>query len=213
MTDNIMQMLSRRFTLTKQDAGEFARMKVKGMRFTLHAYEAAGLGHVSVMTATGFLGLMKMDTVIVNPTQIDLPLFSYDRIQAAGNDTLIMELYDTLLTGYDPAPLQAVAARYAALPDRDSGAHWYDGIRLAPAVSKKGKKITPALDEMTAAFWEAYLALPAEQVTDPAAKQAKARAYVDGLLRQGGPSTDVFKKEMGEQTTAALFRKVLFATE
>ena len=34
-----------------------------------------------------------------------------------------------------------------------------------------------------------------------------------GLLKNGGPSTDVFKKGIGDEKTAALFRKILFATE
>ena len=44
-------------------------------------------------------------------------------------------------------------------------------------------------------------------------KREKASVYVEGLLKNGGPSTDVFKKGIGEEKTAALFRKVLFATE
>ena len=36
---------------------------------------------------------------------------------------------------------------------------------------------------------------------------------VNGLLEKGGPSTDVFKKELGEEKTAQLFREVLFGTK
>ena len=48
---------------------------------------------------------------------------------------------------------------------------------------------------------------------DAAPKREKASVYVEGLLKHGGPSTDVFKKGIGEEKTAELFRKVLFATE
>lgn len=34
--------------------------------------------------------------------------------------------------------------------------------------------------------------------------------YAEGLLANGGPSTDVFKKQFGDEKTAELFRKVLF---
>ena len=34
-----------------------------------------------------------------------------------------------------------------------------------------------------------------------------------GLLKNGGPSTDVFKKELGEEKTEQLFRKFLFGIE
>ena len=40
-------------------------------------------------------------------------------------------------------------------------------------------------------------------------KQQKALS----LLKNGGPSTDVFKKGIGHEKTAELFRKVLFGTE
>ena len=54
------------------------------MRFFVKAYRADGLGHVSVMRAKGFFGLMKMDTLIIVPKEKDLPLYSYDRIYAMG---------------------------------------------------------------------------------------------------------------------------------
>lgn len=44
-------------------------------------------------------------------------------------------------------------------------------------------------------------------------KELSCGVYVEGLLKNGGPSTDVFKKGIGEEKTAELFRKILFATE
>ena len=46
-----------------------------------------------------------------------------------------------------------------------------------------------------------------------AEKQARVRAYVDGLLQNGGPSTDQCKKLIGAEQTAALFRQVIFRAE
>ena len=97
MTDKLLSLIGQRFPLKERDAGEYKSLKVKGMKFTITPYEAEGLGHVSVMKASGMFGLMKMDTLIVNPKETDLPLLSYDRILAMGNDTLILELYDTML--------------------------------------------------------------------------------------------------------------------
>ena len=48
---------------------------------------------------------------------------------------------------------------------------------------------------------------------EKAEKQAITLAYTDGLIEKGGISTDVFKKGLGEEKTAKLFRKVLFATQ
>ena len=214
MTDRLLALLKAHYPLRACDADEFSALKASGMRFTVEAYEAEGLGHVSVMRAKGFFGLMKMDTLIVNPTERDLPLYSYDRILAMGNDTLIAELYDTTVGGFTSPELDALLERSAALPDRDPGTHWYDGIRLSQSISKKGKKPErQAFDRLAEDHFAAWLNAQCPPLTDKAAKRAKAVAYVDGLLTHGGPSTDVFKKALGQEKTELLFRKVLFGTE
>ena len=216
MVDRLVTLIGQKHPLTELDCGEFAKMKVSGMKFTIRAYRAAGLGHVSVMRASGFLGLMKMDTLIINPTELDLPLYSYDYISAMGNETLIVELYDTLLGEYSEQKLLEVKARekYSALPERDPGEHWYDSIKLASSISKKGKKNhLPLMQSLTDQHFAAYLESSHAPVTDAAAKQKKASVYVDGLLTKGGPSTDVFKKSIGDVLTRQLFEQVLFGTK
>lgn len=214
MTEKLLSLISKRHPLTEIDCGEFAKMKVSGMIFNISAYKAEGLGHVSVMTASGMLGLMKMDTLIVNPTELDLPLYSYDRIFAMGNDTLITELYDTTLGEYSQAAMNEVKELYSALPERDPGEHWYDSIKLGCSISKKGKKKhTADLNRLTEEHFLAYLGKGAATVSDREAKQKKASVYVEGLLTKGGPSTDVFKKSIGDVLTRQLFEQILFGTK
>ena len=185
------------------------------MKFSVQAYKAEGLGWVSVMTASGFLGLMKMDTLIINPTEVDMPLLSYDRVHAMGNDTLIYELYDTFLGETPLTALEKAKGRTSVLPDHDLGSHWYDSIKLPQSLSKKGKKVsTPAFDDTAMQYMNAFLADAKLAVPCTAdAKREKASVYVEGLLEHGGPSTDVFKKSVGEEKTAQLFRTVLFGTQ
>lgn len=210
MVNDLLAALGKRFPLTPIPAGDFAVIKASGMTFETRAYKAEGLGHVSVMTASGMLGLMKMDTLIVNPFEIDLPLYSYDRIHALGNDTLIIELYDTLLGHPDLSLVAEMKERFADLPDHALGEHWYDAIKLPESVSKKGKKDrTPRFDALTKAHFAAYLAVDAAPC-DPEEKRKKAKAYTDGLLTHGGPSTDSFIKSIGREKTETLFRTVLF---
>ena len=214
MTNKLLNIIKGRYPLKEIDPGEFAKMKVSGMNFEISAYKAEGLGHVSVMRAKGFLGLMKMDTLIINPTELDLPLYSYDRIFAMGNDTLIVELYDTLLGEYSDESLAKARDNFSDLAERDPGEHWYDEIKLPSSISKKGKKNhTPRLDELTIKHFEAYLVSSSAQVTDKASKQDKASVYVNGLIEKGGPSTDVFKKHIGEAKTKELFENILFGTK
>ena len=214
-TANMLLTLAEKYGFSIQDPDQGLDLKVSGMNFHIRSFAAPGLGHVSEMTASGFFGLMKMDTLIIAPTEVDMPLFSYDRVLAIGNDTLIFELYDTLLEQTELSHLDAVKEAAKALPDHDLGAHWYDSIKLPQSLSKKGKKQdTAAFDKAATDYLAAYL-----QAADNAApceaepKREKAAVYVEGLLSHGGPSTDVFKKSLGEEKTAQLFRKTLFATE
>ena len=210
----ILDKVNKEFPLTEKATGEFAKVKAKGMTFQMKQYEAKGLGNVSVMEAKGFFGLMQMDTLIINPLERDLPLFSYDRILAMGNDTLIIELYDTLLEKQDFSELNAWKEQNKNLPEHDLGEHWYDSIKLSESVSKKGKKQhSTDFDNFTTVYFEKYVKTKVPLVTDMNAKNEKASVYVEGLLKHGGPSTDVFKKEFGEAKTAKLFRNVLFGTK
>ena len=214
MIEKMLEALGKAYPTRQLDAGEYARQKISGMTFLIRRFHAEGLGPVSAMSASGFFGLMKMDTLIINPTEADMPLLSYDRVHAMGNDTLILELYDTLLGGTDLSSLDAVKGNAAALPDHDPGKHWYDSIKLRQSLSKKGKKAhAGAFDAAAMSYLAAYLdAAKAAAPCEGSAKREKASVYVEGLLSHGGPSTDVFKKRIGEEKTADLFRRVLFST-
>lgn len=211
MINKLIKKLTDKYELTEINAGEFASLKANGMTFSVRAYEAEGLGHVSVMTAKGFFGLMKMDTLMIVPKTRDIPLYSYDRIYAMGNDTLIVELYDTMASAPDMSALDAAKKAFSYLEERDAGEHWYDSIKLAESISKKGKRAqTGDLDELALSHLDAYLALDGAEVDSIEQKTERNASYVYGLLEHGGPSTDVFKRSLGDQRTAELFCRVLF---
>ena len=215
MIERMLKAIDSRFPLTEADASDFKKLKANGMKFSIRAFQAEGLGRVSVMTASGFFGLMKMDTLIINPTQADMPLLSYDRVHAMGNDTLIYELYDTMVGQVDLSALDKAKGRTNLLPDHDLGKHWYDDIKLAQSFSKKCKKVqTPAFNDAAYQYLLAFLnAAKTAPACEAAPKREKASVYVEGLLTHGGPSTDVFKKSLGDEKTAQLFRTVLFGTQ
>ena len=215
MIDKLLKTIEKQYPLTETDAGDYKNLKANGMKFSIQAYTAEGLGWVSVMTASGFFGLMKMDTLIINPTEVDMPLLSYDRVHAMGNDTLIYELYDTMVGQPDLSLLDKAKGRTNLLPDHDLGKHWYDDIKLPQSFSKKCKKVqSPTFDNAAHQYLVAFLkAAKSAPVCDADSKREKASVYVEGLLEHGGPSTDVFKKAIGEEKTAELFRTVLFGTK
>lgn len=220
MTEQVFQAINARFPLTKLDAGQYARFKASPLSVELDWYAAEGLGNVSFLHGKAMGGLMQMDTLVIDPFCCDAPLFSYDFISAMGNITVLTEYYDTLLhaDGFDPAALAAVKASVAMLPDHDLGAHWYDSMKLPASFAKKTKKAQlPRLETAFSDALDAYLALAAAlPVLDAAAqtqKREKASAYVNGLLTNGGPSTDAFSKALGKEQTRDLFARIVFGTE
>lgn len=218
MIAKILDLIKKHHALVPKSVGDFKTFKAKGMTFVCEAYDAKGLGHVSVMRAKGFFGLMKMDTLVIAPIHKDMPLLSYDRIYAMGNDTLIVELYDTMETDIpDLSKINSVKDKYSALPERfaegEEPRHWYDDIRLPETTSKKGKKANTAdFDAYALEYIKEYLSLDADEC-DAQEKIARTEVYASGLISQGGPATDVFKQEFGEEKTGEIIRRVLFGTK
>lgn len=218
MTNKILELIKSSYALESKSVGDFKTFKVKGMTFNCETYHAEGLGHVSVMKAKGFFGIMKMDTLVIAPENKDFPLLSYDRIYAMGNDTLIIELYDTM--GERKADLSSIVdvkSKYAHLPERfaegEEPKHWYDDIRLSETTSKKGKKAhTCGFDSYALDYVAAFLSVEADDC-DVAKKKARTEVYASGLVAQGGPATDVFKEEFGEEKTGKIIHGVLFGTK
>ena len=73
MTNKILDLIKNHHALKAKSIGDFKTFKAKGMKFACETYQAEGLGHVSVMRAKGFFGLMKMDTLVIAPQNKDLP--------------------------------------------------------------------------------------------------------------------------------------------
>ena len=212
---NLIDLIGRSFELKGQPAGEFSALKVGPMKFSIEHWDGGLLGNISFMSGSAMMGLMKMETLIINPVKADLPLLSMDTVLAMGKLTVIAEIYDTTIGGFDQAACQTVKESLASHPDRPTSPIWYDNIKLGCSLSKKtGKKALPALEKGLADYVQAYLSA-AEKAPELSSdllgqKRQKADAYINGLLEHGGPSTDVFVKHLGKEKTEKLFREVLF---
>lgn len=218
MTD-ALQIAEKYFKITPVEvAPEFAYMKTSKMSTTVLQYNVEGLGNMTFQYAKAMMGLMKMNMMCITPIERDMPLFSFDVIYAMGNYTLIIEIYDVMLDKTDKLEiaLNDIKADYADLPDDDRGEHWYDSIKMASSVSKKGKKkaLEAKCDELYGRYLEAYFKIAKEmsEVSDVEAKRAASDSYVQGLLDNGGPSTDIFVDMLGKEKTTDYFKKVIFGT-
>ena len=210
MLNQLLKNIEKKYSLVEIPTNEFSELRVSGMKFQIKAYDAIGLGRVSIMKAKGFFGLMKMDTLMITPIDKDMPLLSYDRVKAFGNDVLIIELYNTLLEDCDLSCLKNIKDSYSNLNDHDLGSHWYDSIKFAESVSKKGKKESKEYDKLTLDYIQSYLNIESNLVLSKETKIDKSKIYVEGLLNNGGPSTSVFQKKIGKEKTEKLFKNILF---
>ena len=218
---DILDIISSKGALTPINVGQYALFSGKGMRFHLEAFDFEGLCHVSVLKASGFLGLMKMDTLIFTPYGVDLPIFSYDGIKVAGKRTELMEFCDSLLgsadqaiAGQNVANLSsqiAVRQKYDDLPDKPHDWGWETPFILAPSGMKTGRGQRPA--EFAAEMIAAYLDLiPGAAPCDPDAKRRRSSDYVEGLISNGGPAIGVMRQIWGDEATEDLFRRFIFGT-
>ena len=193
---------------------KYAKIDKSGMHFKITTYEVKGFGYLSVIDMKAMLGLMKMESVVLNATHRDLPLYSGDLILVAGKCTLLQEFYNTMI---DPmseeakAPYRRVKARYKDLPPYETGPHWYDEIRYDFTLGASGRELKEKERQITKDYFDAYLEnLAAAPACDPAEKKAKTAAYVDGLFRNGGPAVDQFKKLIGPEAAREVFEKYVF---
>ena len=208
MLEKLLDDIMTRFSLTEEE-GTTREFQSMGMSFEAKAYAAKGLGHVGVMTAGG---PMRMETLIINPFELDAPILACDRIHGMGQEILMVEMYDSLLGDSFRTDGMAKALGGAALfPDKGQEA-WFAPLIVHPWLNQRGSADdAERFDGLAADFVAAYLdAAQAAEPCDREAKREKAAAYSKGLLRNGGPATDPVKAAMGEEFTAALFRQTLF---
>ena len=208
MLEKLLDMICKDHPLTeREDAAR--KFEAAGMAFEARGYDAKGLGHIGVMTAQG---PMRLETLIVNPFEVDAPIFSYDRIHGMGQEIMMMEMYDSLLgdSFHNDGLLRAFGSQED--PSGKQQEYWYTPLIVSPRLTLKGTQQDESrFDGMARDFVEAYLAAAQEAAAcDAASKRCKAAVYSEGLLKNGGPATDPVKAAMGEEWTAALFRQTLF---
>ncbi len=213
LTEEIFEKLNEKYNMIPGPVSDYETFQMVGLDFTAKGYDSSEMGHVSLMKASGMGGAMQMESMIVNPFFIDGPLFSLDLIVAQGKHTLLMELYDTLLTiPRDEAPFQAIKDGYDHIPNIPQKPCWYDDIHFHASIAKAASdEQAEDLSALIRAYSARYLDLLADAPScEEAKKRVKANAYRDGLLSHGGPATDAFLQTWGMEKTGRLFTEVLF---
>ena len=215
LRESVLAALGRAHELQQKDLGADAHLSAKGMTFETESWEIPGFGHLCVMRMSAFLGLMRMETAIIAPTGIDVPLFNLDWVKAFGTETQIAELYDTQLVPWPDECLEAfefARTQYADVPDAPAGdPRWYDDILYSCSLHKKGRGLTErmscAAQDYLSVYTELLAAAPA---CNPMEKAAKLPAFAERLFAEGGPAVNQITKLFGEQTARRLILRHMY---
>ncbi len=202
------------FRLVPKDMGDLSQITGKGMEFRTESYEAEGAGSLCLLHMEGMAGLMRMESATFTPSRLDGPIFSMDRICVNGEETLLLELFDTFLSPQSFPEPEAVKDRHAGLPAFEPEKAWYSDLHLPGSAFYRGREIGEELDrlvrEYTGAYFRALLRCPA---CAPAEKDRKNAVLPEGLLSKGGPAVDQFKAMLGEGKTTVFMKKYMFCCE
>ena len=206
----VLRELERAFSAEKEDIGADASLKKGPFRLETESYRLPGLGHYCILRMTALLGLMKMETLVLAPTERDLPLLNLDRVRVLGKDTQIAELYDK-----SQAVFRSLRERNADLPEQEAKEpHWYDEILYPCSFHKAGKGISARLDKAALDFATAYIVqLKEAEPCDGAAKKEKVAAFAVTLFSQGGPAVDTIVKLFGRETAERLILHHMYGVE
>ncbi len=218
--DASLAMLEENYTLTPVDAGEYEEMTISGiMKFDVEQYHIEELGNLSIMRMN--MGVMQMSTFVITPTDKNMPLFSADYIYILSNRKAYLEFYDVVKEKDDAYnelidALTTVRDNYNYLEDFEASEAWYEHllsvVSYKSADSKQDDDLQAILTESLQAYIDHAKQFPALSEDERNEKLAITVEYTDGLIEKGGVSTDVFKKELGNEETKKFFDNVFFGT-
>lgn len=209
--------LRRYFELVPVELREDARLSKRGMTFETRSWEIRGVGHLCVLSMNAFLGLMKMETVVIAPFEADLPLYNADWVNAFGTETQIAELYDTQLEPWPEASrekFQALSRAFADLADAPAGEHWYDSVLYPCSVHKKGKGLTDRFNTLAKDYTDLFAEELAAAEKCPAdRKKALVGDFAHMLVENDGPAVSMMAKLFGKETMQRIVLRHMYGVE
>lgn len=220
--DSGMETISKYAKVTPVDAGEYKEIKMYGlMKFDVSQYDISDLGNLSVMKVN--MGFMQMVSYVITPYKKGMPLLSMDFMYIMGNRKAYAEFYDlvpdTSTEEYKQVidKIKEFEGRFSNLDDLQTEPAWYDEL-MTVVLHKQTKSANDGrVEEMFCDAIRTYMeaADGLEELSDEekAEKLEITQKYCNDLVEKGGVSTDVFKKQLGEEKTKDFFDKVFFGTE
>ena len=217
MNNMVLKQLEKKYRLRHLNIGDDSHLKAKGMEFYINSYDIEGYGHLCTISMKGMFGLMKMETAVISAENKDMPLFNLDRVDAFGKHTQMVEFYDNQIEPVDERfsdAFMAIKEHDKDIEDRKTSEHWYDDILYPFSYDKTLRGKATALERACENYLNEYLK-QAETSKDcnRTDKMKKTADFARGLLSNGGPAVDTFKKLFGEAATERIVLRHMYGIE
>ena len=216
-----LERLRRDYELIESDIGELERFTVDSRVHAVRRFEVKGVGNLVCMTNPE-PGAMQMDSFVLTPYCKNLPLFTSDYMYFGEKRGMLNEIYslvayeDELYTSYIERFAEN-CRRYEYLPEMPLRPCWYDSIRPVVIARSTGPEDDDAIFELFMSNLEIFIemekASPRLEGGALKAKWEKNYGYARALVEDGGVSTELFVKSLGEEKTKEFFYSVFFGPD
>ncbi len=224
--DNILNIISKYYTVTPVDAGEFSNIGISAplapgyvvsMDFEVQQYDVEGYGNLSIMKTDG---IQQMSTIVLTPYYQDLPLISTDYMFNGENRISYVEFYGLGVNGDENMPvfdsLRELPDKYQEFADKAPSSGWFDEVRTMGLFKASDYKADEAMENMLYESFEITLdastSTPQLDAEQRVVKHDMIQNYVDNLISNPGISTAIFNMCLGQETTSRFFNDVFFGT-
>lgn len=219
--DKGLALLRQYYEVTERAVGNFRSFTVAGRRHEVRQFDVQGVGNLLVMTNPDE-GPMQMDTFTITPYFKNLPLFTTDYMYFEDKRMILNEIYN-LVEEQDALYLQYIdefarnCKAVESLEDMPMRPCWYDEIRPVFAGKIAPLGMDTELTDLFLANLQTFIRMEqASPLLTGSALQGKWNrnyAYARSLVEDGGVSTDLFTKSLGEAATKEFFYSVFFAPD
>ena len=216
MVRKMLEDVQKMYKCKKVDIGVFDTVKAEGSTFHIEAYDAEGMGRVTLVEMTGFLKLWKAQSFFVTPLDKDAPVFYYHRHGRKGNDVLKIEIINTWLKRAELEELNAVKEKHVDLPEIEDKEEWYEELKLPQTTLRRVIKEEAArLDVFAEDYFAAYMReVEKSKDCERSQKKQKVEKLIKGLSEESGMAiTQFFLSYYDHNVTAKLCTDVLFGTK
>jgi len=215
-----MDLVTSKYNLKEVETGKFANLQIQGIDYRIKQYEIDGVGNLLVMDSKDS-NKLQMASFVLTPYYKALPLFSTDYIYMKEKRNFLIEYYD-LVPEKDEFYLNymnkfaSLKAEHDHLEDMLLKECWYDSLKPVCTAKKANKTKDSEISSLFVANLELFFEMEKNSklltAEERKLKWKITQDYTDGLVDNGGVSTNVFKAIMGIDATKEFFNKVFFGT-